>query len=201
MKPMFFVCGLLGLVLLPPGVTPSILGSDGKNGKKADKNLLLNGSFEEGPEIKDDAIVSLDEDAVDITGWVVTRGQIDVYNGCWQTAHGKRSLDLHGSPGFGGVKQTFVTKIGQKYRVTFGMAGHPGRGLAKVQMGVRAAGQKQMFEFDLTGKDEKNMGWETKTWEFKAVDTQTTLEFHTAMTEEPYGGPALDNVSVVAVEP
>ena len=83
---------------------------------------------------------ALDEDDVSIKGWVVTRGQIDLNNGpTWQAADGERSLDLHGSPGFGGIKQPFVTKPGRIYRVTFSMAGHPGRGHKKVQMAVRAA--------------------------------------------------------------
>jgi choice-of-anchor C domain-containing protein len=167
-------------------------------------NLIVNGSFEEGPEFDGDYI-SLDEDSVDIRGWVVTRGQIDLVaekDGKWKAAHGKRSLDLHGSPGFGGVKQPFVTKVGQKYRVTFSMSGHPGRGHEKVQMAVRAAGKKEVFECDMTGKTLEDMKWEKKTWEFTAVETITVLEFHTAMapTVDAFGGPALDDVKVVAID-
>jgi len=175
---------------------------EGLPAPKASENLIVNGSFEDGPEMGNDTFKALDEDVTDIKGWVVTRGQIDLYNGLWQAAHGKRSLDLHGSPGFGGVKQEFATKVGQKYRVTFSMSGHPSRGLDKVQMAVRAAGQKAVFECDMAGKTEKDMKWEKKTWEFKAVGPRTTLEFHTAMpaTADPFGGPALDDVKVVRVD-
>jgi choice-of-anchor C domain-containing protein len=167
--------------------------------KKADepKNLLENGSFEEGPDPGD--FKPLDEDSTDIKGWTVTRGQIDYIGTHWQSADGSRSIDLHGSPGFGGVKQTFKTKKGQKYKVTFSLAGNPGGGVPEKKLGVKAAGKKESFTFDTTGKTATDMGWETKTWEFEAVDTETTLELYTLMTECNVSGPAIDNVSVVEV--
>lgn len=66
-------------------------------------NLIVNGSFEDGPEFG--VCQPLDKGSTALKGWVVTRGQIDVtqQNGNeWKAAHGKRALDLHGSPGFGG---------------------------------------------------------------------------------------------------
>src|SRR5262245_40360108 len=69
-------------------------------------NLLINGSFEDGPDPGE--FKPLDEDADDIKGWVVTRGQIDYIGTHWGHADGKRSLDLGGSPGYGGVAQTFA---------------------------------------------------------------------------------------------
>ena len=119
----------------------------------------------------------------------------------WKAADGQRSLDLGGSPGFGGVKQTFKTRKGQKYRVTFALAGNPGGTVAEKRLGVRAAGQKEFFTFDTTGKSREDMGWVTKTWDFTAEGTETTLELFDAMTEDPFAGPALDNVSVVVVKP
>ena len=53
---------------------------------------------------------------------------------------GKRSLDLNGSPGVGGVAQTFATVPGQTYEVTFCMAGNPSVS-AIMTMRVKAAGQ------------------------------------------------------------
>ena len=72
--------------------------------------------------------------------------------------------------------------------------------LQSVQMAVRAAGKKQVFEFDMAENSADNLKWETKTWEFTAVDTITVLEFHTAMapTVNAFGGPLLDDVKVVA---
>jgi choice-of-anchor C domain-containing protein len=164
-----------------------------------EKNFLVNGSFEDGPD--PEAFKSLDEDATDIKGWVVSRGQIDYIGTHWKHADGKRSLDLGGSPGFGAVKQTFDTTKGQKYRVTFSLAGNPAGMVPVKKLGVKAAGKKEFFEFDTTGKSTDDMGWVTKTWEFTAEDARTTLEFFNAMTEDPFAGPALDNVSVVAVKP
>jgi choice-of-anchor C domain-containing protein len=173
---------------------------DGKLDREKEENLIVNGSFEEGPEV--DNFLPLDEGSTAITGWTVTRGQID-YNGPegWKAADGKRSLDLHGSPGFGGVKQSIKTKKGQRYRVTFFMAGnpdHPEKKEPVKNLCVRAAGKKEAFSFDTTGKTLDNMGWVTKTWEFEAVDEETTLEIYTLETEADKWGPALDNVRVVA---
>jgi choice-of-anchor C domain-containing protein len=158
-------------------------------------NLLVNGSFEEGPEVKD--YLPLDKGSTQIKGWTVTRGQIDYVGTFWRAAHGKRSIDLHGSPGFGGIQQTFATKKGQRYRVTFSLAGTPQRGVKR--MAVRAAGKKAAFRCDGTTTSSAKMGWTVHTWEFVAAGAKTTLEFHTLETEDPNAGPVLDNVSVVAV--
>jgi len=161
-------------------------------------NLLVNGSFEEGPDV--DKWLPVNEGSKDIKGWVVTRGQIDIVGSYWAAADGKRCIDLHGSPGLGGIKQSFATKKGQKYRVTFAFAGNP-EGTNKIKkMGVSAAGQKEEFTFDTTDKKKDDMGWETKKWEFKANDKETTLEFYTLMTDDTSCGPALDNVSVIEID-
>jgi choice-of-anchor C domain-containing protein len=201
------VAGLLA-VALAAGVVPrrTAAGNMAEPAKDDEKgNLIVNGSFEAGPEVGAAGFLPIDEDSVEIRGWVVTRGQIDLQqetNGKLKAAHGKRSLDLHGSPGFGGVKQPFVTKVGQKYKVTFSMSGNPGVGHASVQMAVRAAGKKEVFECDMTGKTVDDLKWEKKTWEFTAVDTIIVLEFHTAMapSANPFGGPLLDDVKVVAAD-
>jgi choice-of-anchor C domain-containing protein len=167
-------------------------------GEETPKNLLVNGSFEEGPEAGD--FLPLDTGSTDIKGWTVTRAQIDYIGGHWKSADGNRSLDLHGSPGLGGIKQAFATTKGRKYKVTFSMAANPNYqpegGSVKI-LCVRAAGKKEAFSFDAAGKTVEAMGWATKTWEFTAVEDETTLEFHTVETEDPSCGPALDNVSVV----
>jgi choice-of-anchor C domain-containing protein len=193
-------------VALSAGVSPrpTVAGSPAPPGRDVEKaNLIVNGSFEDGPKFEG-AFLPLDEDADAVRGWEVTRGQIDLLqetDGNYPAAHGTRSLDLHGSPGFGGVKQPFATKVGQKYKFTFSMSGNP-IGQESVQLAVRAAGKKEVFECDMTGRTREEPKWETKTWEFTAVDTITVLEFHTAMapTANPFGGPMLDDVKVVAVD-
>jgi choice-of-anchor C domain-containing protein len=194
------------LVLAATAFTLLILGtvsrSEDKSADAKEENLIVNGSFEEGPDVA--IFLPLDEGSTDIKGWTVTRGQID-YIGpdCWKAADGKRSLDLHGSPGFGGVKQAIKTKKGQRYRVTFSMAGNfddPEKREPVKLLCVRAAGKKEAFSFDTTGKTADNMGWLKKAWEFEAVADETTIEFHTLETEADKWGPALDNVRVVAVQ-
>jgi choice-of-anchor C domain-containing protein len=162
-------------------------------------NLLVNGSFEDGPDVND--FLPLDPGSTAIKGWTVTRGQIDIVQGCWKAAEGKRSVDLHGSPGFGGIEQTFRTSKGQRYRVTFALAGNPDsdRDAKTKRMAVKAAGKTQEFSFDSTGRTNEKMGWLAREWEFNAVDDKTTLEFHTLEKRDPTHGLVLDNVRVVAV--
>jgi choice-of-anchor C domain-containing protein len=186
----------------PPAFGCGKPAADEPRGEKP--NLVVNGSFEEGPKFEA-SYLPLDEDSEDIRGWVVTRGQIDLLQesgGKQRAASGSRSLDRHGSPGFGGIQQSLKTKVGQKYKVTFRLSGNPGLGLETVVLGVRAAGKKDLFACAMAGKSLDDLGWETKTWEFTAVETNTVLEFHTAMAPltNPFGGPLLDDVQVVAVD-
>lgn len=166
-------------------------------------NLVVNGSFEDGPAFE--VCKPVDKGSDVIKGWVVTRGQIDItqQNGNeWKAAHGKRALDLHGSPGFGGVEQTIATKPGKKYRVTFRMSGNPGiPEHKKVQIGVRAASQDKEFELSMEGRTYEDLQWEEQTWEFTAREKATTIEFHTAMpaTANGFGGPLLDDVKVFEI--
>ena len=170
--------------------------------KLIDTPLLVNGSFEDGPDLGEATFKALNENSQEIRGWTVTRGQIDWIGTHWQHAHGKRSIDLHGSPGIGGVKQTFATKRGQKYRVTLALSGNPQANVGPVNKAitVRAAGEHADFNFDTTGRNEKDMGWLYYSWDFFADADETTLEIHSRMSEGPFGGPAIDNVSVTSVK-
>ena len=94
-------CGLaLALVL------PAALAAPARPGG----NLIVNSSFEEGPDDIGE-FKSLDKGSKDIKGWTVTRGQIDLIGTFWTSADGKRSLDLHGSPGFGGVTTSSMEMV------------------------------------------------------------------------------------------
>src|SRR5262245_7226196 len=132
--------------ILAAGVALAVaLGGSNADEKKTDEDhLLVNGGFEEGPD--PDAVNPLDKDSTDSQGWKVTRAQIDYIGTYWQAAKGKRSLDLHGSPGIGGVSQTFKTKKGQKYRVTFYMAANPDGSVPKKKIGAKAADKEETFE-------------------------------------------------------
>jgi choice-of-anchor C domain-containing protein len=160
-------------------------------------NLIVNGSFEEGPPVN--AFLALNPGSTAIRGWKVIHGQIDYIGTHWAHADGKRSIDLHGSPGYGGIEQTISTTKGQRYRVSFALAGSAGPGFPPRKMGVSAAGQTAAFTSMTTGKEADGVGWTTKEWEFDAVANQTTLEFYTLEKSAPVAGPALDNVRVETV--
>jgi len=160
-------------------------------------NLLVNGSFEDGPA-NIGRFVSLNAGSKEIKGWVVTRAQIDLVESHWEAADGKRSIDLHGSPGKGGISQTFGTKVGRTYVVTFSFAGNPEGAIEPKVLGVSAAGKETSFTFDVKGKTVKDLGWVKKTWKFKAVKDKTTLEFYTLTKgADESCGPVIDNVVVV----
>lgn len=178
----------------------SVLG-DHAPAKLIDVPVLINGSFEDGPDLGAAAYKAINVGSRELRGWVVTRGQIDWLGTHWQHAHGKRSLDLHGSPGIGGVQQSFATKKGQRYRLTVYLAGNPQRNTGPVvkSIAVRAAQEEATFNFDTSGRTEQEMGWEPRTWDFVADAAETTLEIYSPMTEGPFAGPAIDHVSVVPV--
>ncbi len=163
-------------------------------------NLITNGSFEIGPD--PGGYLPLNPGSTAITGWTVTRDQID-YTAYWVDADGDRSLDLNGSPGVGGIAQTFSTIAGQQYLVSFALAGNTYSGTPIRQLGVSAAGQSEVFSFDTTGFSDDNMGWVNKTWVFTATASTTTLEFYSLSIEPENAafGPALDNVSVISLLP
>lgn len=162
---------------------------------KLKPNLLKNGSFEEGRKIAD--YFSLGPGDTYVTDWVATRGSIDIVDRYWKAAHGNRSIDLHGSPGFGGIQQTFKTVPGKKYTVSFSLAVNPDCSFPKKKMGVSAAKQSQEFTIDGTGNSRANPGWERKSWRFTAADKETTLELYTLMNNDDACGPIIDDVSVV----
>ena len=159
-------------------------------------NLLVNGSFEEGPPVGN--WLGLNPDNKQIKGWVVTRAQIDLVGTYWKAADGKKSIDLHGSPGKGGISQTFATKPGRTYSVTFSLAGNPEGGDQVKIVGVSAADKTTSFTFDTKGKTKEDLGWVKKTWKFKAAKDKTTLEFYTLTKGvDASCGPVIDNVVVV----
>ena len=161
------------------------------------KNLIVNGSFEEGPAPVGEGFSMFDKGSKEIKGWTVTQGNLDYIDSAyWQAADGKRSLDMNGIEA-GGISQSFKTKKGQKYRVTFSMAGNPNGGPAEKKLQVSAAGKKMEFTFDGAGKTRTDMGWVNKSWDFTAEADETTLEFLSLI--EGDAGAALDNVAVVAI--
>jgi choice-of-anchor C domain-containing protein len=171
----------------------------------AKANLLVNGSFETGPN--PGSFINEASGSTAITGWTVSLGNIDYIGSLWVAADGVRSLDLEGSAGTcivptncpGGIAQTFSTVAGQQYTVTFDLAGNLFNIPTIKTVQVSAAGQSQDFSFNVTGHSAGSMGWVLETWTFTAAGPTTTLEFDTADNPATGFGPAIDNVSVDAV--
>lgn len=160
-------------------------------------NLLVNGSFEE-PVVGSFKSFGVGQE---IAGWKVVIAPVDLVGTYFKSSDGKQSIDLHGSPGFGAIEQTFRTEPHKKYNVTFDMSGNSGGEpkLKKVQ--VSAASDSEDFEFDCTGKTTQLMGWTTKTWNFTAINKSTTLTFVTLHnTGSASAGPVIDNVKVTCIE-
>jgi choice-of-anchor C domain-containing protein len=130
----------------------------------------------------------------------VTKSQIDYIGTYWKSADGQRSLDMNGSPGFGGIQQSFKTKKGQKYLLSFYLAANPGSTGGVRALAVRVADKREVFKADPAGKTADNMGWVTQTLQFTAQDEMTTLEFFSADEADQFSGPALDNVFVFEVK-
>jgi choice-of-anchor C domain-containing protein len=161
-------------------------------------DLLVNGSFEVGPEPNPfNGYTTFPQGTAVIKGWQVGQGEIDYIGSFWVPADGQRSIDLNGYVR-GSIRQTFKTRKGQLYRVRFARAGILHEQPAVKRLQVSAAGRSAEFEFDSTGRSPKDMGWTTKSWDFMAVAEETTLEFSSLV--EGANGPALDSVSVVVVK-
>jgi len=168
-------------------------------------NSIINGSFElpgfpYGP-------FGLGSGSTYFPGWIITRDTIDYgADSPWfECADGTYCIDLDGTPGFGGVAQTFPTTVGSLYRVTFLLSGNAAGGYpeeAVKHLGVSAAGASAEFDF-ITDRTSLVQRWEQHEWLFLAVSPETTIEFYSLDTAEAgYSGlygPFLDGVVVAAV--
>jgi choice-of-anchor C domain-containing protein len=172
---------------------------------QAPGSLIVNGSFEDGPVVE--SFLNLTEGDRSMPGWVVTGEGVDYVSvRYWISSDGKRAIDLDGSARSaktpphvsGGIAQTFATKPGTRYRVTFDLAGNPNRLPAVKPFRISAAGQSADLSFDATGRNARSMGWQKTMWTFTAKDATTTLEFRSLTVSPLTGyGAAIDNVAVV----
>ena len=164
-----------------------------------------NGSFETGGAVPCNTF-NIPAGSTLITGWTVTVGNIDWLGApvpaCgWQASNGGASLDLVGSGagGVGGIQQTFDTIPGRNYTVLFDLAGNFGAAPVVKPLAVTVNGVTTNFTFDTTGATGTNMGWVTRSVQFTATSTSTTLTFVSDVSTLGSGlnaGAALDNVRV-----
>ena len=158
------------------------------------QNLLVNASFEEGPNMG--AYLTM-RTGTTIPGWMISKETVDLTGTYFKASDGKRSIDLVGTPGLGAIEQTFETRPGESYQVKFDLAGNPAGGPPIKKMKVTAANQSAFFEFDVTGKTTEDMGWKESNWIFIAEEEKTTLSFEALKGETTSNyGAAIDKVSV-----
>ena len=169
---------------------------------KAQANLIVNGSFEEGNytggEWNDIAPGS-----TDLTGWSNTGiGLINWHNSAamMNPFDGDKVVDLNNSGNgladTGILSQSFATDIGESYELTFYLAG-PGTAFPDPrQVQVDIAGIQQIFS--QAASPNTALEWGTETLTFTAIESTTTLAF-TSVNGAGYWGPLLDGVSVNAI--
>lgn len=157
---------------------------------------FTNGSFETGPD--PGVFTTLPSGSTAITGWVVGGNGVDYIGSYWQAANGSRSLDLNATD-TGSISQTFDTILNMPYMVTFSLAGNPSGAPTVKALTVSAAGTTTPYTFDTTGATTTAMNWSSRTFNFVANSTSTTLTFSSTVAGS--FGPALDNVAVAAAIP
>jgi choice-of-anchor C domain-containing protein len=148
--------------------------------------------------------LNLDPGNTNITGWTVINGRIDYIGAGWQAADGVRSVDLAGSPGSGGVSQTFATVPGFLYVIAFAMSGNPDRSFNEnplKTLRIQAAGQSADFSYDIfaEGNSVTDMRWRPREFRFTATAATTTLEIFSTMPTSQFSGAAIDNITISAV--
>ena len=170
--------------------------------------LVQNGSLELGTNPGSTFVNHL-VNSTGLPGWSVFQSDVDIIASPLIPAKdGQRSVDLHGSNGAGGIRQTIATADQSLYLLTFWQSAQPYDDNATTPrtstIRVSIDGVPQDFPFDTTGVTFADPHWVQRTLPFTASGSDTELEF---LSVEPLGtsgrwytrGPMLDAVSIAAV--
>jgi choice-of-anchor C domain-containing protein len=158
-------------------------------------NLIKNGGFDMGPQPSYFATYAKGSTA--IPGWIVTMGTVDLIGPNWHDAdRGKSSVDLDGTPGPGAIAQSFATKKGAKYTVSFALAANPECGPAVKHLMVTLGSARRLYAFDSSHTSGAHMGWQTKSFSFTANGSRSALTFASLDPKGSLCGPAIDAVRV-----
>jgi choice-of-anchor C domain-containing protein len=106
------------------------------------------------------------------------------------------SIDLDGNSQ-GGIWQAISTTVGQKYDVTFWLAGNTDGSPTTKTVLVANAGPNQTFSFNDSGATKTDMNWTKESFIFTAASSTTDLSF-ASQNSGPYG-PVIGEVNVSAV--
>jgi len=168
-------------------------------------SLITNGDFETTtcPHLLCDVLTSSPPDA--LPGWTVLLNGVDITNTSYLNAYnGSWSIDLN-SFDTGGLAQSFPTLVGERYEVSFAMAGDPSPGEPSpgntlvVSMNVSVTGQSaQQFQYNSTGESTSDIQWDLHSFTFVATTTTTTLSFISLISGN--SGAYIDSVNVSLLE-
>jgi hypothetical protein len=144
--------------------------------------LVVNGSFET-PGCADDCVLNTPGQADFVDGWTTFLSGVEYMNvrasiGSSVAADGVMSVDLanYVYRNGGGIQQNINTVVGMRYRLSFSAGNSAyvnryGNGI----INVKVAGQTVSFDTPVAKSDATV--WETKTYDFTATTSQTTLSF------------------------
>ena len=160
------------------------------------KNLIVNNGFE-------DTVVSNPKSYLrfvpgqSIGGWSVTGDAVDVHGAeHTEPKTGNQSLDLAGGDLAGGIYQYVPTQVGQRYLVSFWVAGHPWHTDIQPEkrfelwFGNQSTGILKVKRAQSMSK----MNWQFQKFYFVAAEAWTPVWF---VGHTKNGGAILDSVSVV----
>jgi choice-of-anchor C domain-containing protein len=187
-------------------VVAALAASALSSGSALAANLLVNGSFESGPN--PGSFSTFNATSTAITGWTLTNGSIDYIGSYWTASNGSRSLDLVGCCATAGtIAQTFNTVAGKTYKVTFDLWANPDGGAPYPRLAYANVGAGNLTFSSNGGGSNAAPNWLGNSFSFVAgAGPTTTLSFSgdlassTGSAGVAYGA-ALDNVSVTVPEP
>lgn len=169
------------------------------------QNLIFNPSFELGtfsPDFIDVRCISAPDMGTTILGWYVTAGIVDwIKLPSYGVSDGSYAIDLiGGSSKMSGtlVSASFNTYAFRPYKVEFDLAAAPWGGANPKTLNVSVGGVTQSFSINVApGATFDNPGYVRQSFTFLGTGYPTALMFQNTTPTTGFGGPLVDNVSVM----
>lgn len=160
---------------------------------------ITNGGFEQ-PEVAPNSSQQFNAVSNGITGWTVTFGSVDVFNGVPAPFQGAQALDLDGS-GPGTISQIFATTSGTVYSLDFAYSNNPFPVFSSHSANVSVDGAGSLVNSVIThnsstGNSLAQMDYQMFHTTFTANTPSTTLTFSSLDSAFQSAGIVLDSVSV-----
>lgn len=120
-----------------------------------------------------------------IPGWTVTKATVDLIGSYWSAPGGLRSVDLDGTPGVGGIAQTFKTTPGKRYTVSFLLSANADCAPVLKKLIVNAGPLTAVYTVNSQTFNAQSHKWARKKVSFTALGPASTLTF---ASDDPAGG-------------